>query len=146
MKKWIALFVALAVFVAPLAFGADDVEAKKSYRSSKKSFNSNVTPDKSNSTNSSNMNSNLNSSKTTGTKTTTNTTRTGGGFLSGLMFGGLAGFLFGSMFDGLGAFGALLGLMVNGLAILALIGIVMAAFTYIKNSRNRESANPWKRS
>lgn len=145
MKKWIALFVALAVFVAPLAFGADDVEAKKSYRSSKKSFNNNVTPDKSNNNLNSNTNSGVNSSKTTGTTSTT-ATRTGGGFLSGLMFGGLAGFLFGSMFDGLGAFGALLGLMVNALAIVALIGIVMAAFTYVKNSRRREDANPWKRS
>lgn len=145
MKKWIALFLALAVFVAPLAFGADDVEAKKSYRSSKKSFNSNITPDKSNNSFNSKTTNNVNSSKTTGTTTTT-TSRTGGGFLSGLMFGGLAGFLFGSMFDGLGAFGALLGLMINGLAIIALIGIVLAAFTYVKNSRRREGANPWKRS
>lgn len=127
------------IAVAPLGFGADHVEAKKSYNSGKKSFNNNVTPNKSDS--------NLNSSKTSGTTNkSTSTTSRGGGFMSGLMFGGLAGLLFGSMFDGLGAFGAILGLMVNVLAIVALIGIVMAAFTYIQNSRRKQDQNQWKKS
>lgn len=143
MKKWIILLMAFAIALAPIGFGADVVEAKKfgGYKSGKKTFNNNVTPNKSDS--------NLNSTKTPGAtskNTATGTGARGGGFMSGLMFGGLAGLLFGSMFDGLGAFGAILGFMVNMLAIVALIGIVFAAFTYIKNSRRHQDSNQWKRS
>ncbi len=141
MKKWIILLMAFAIALAPIGFGSDVVEAKKmgGYKSGKKSFNNNVTPNKSNS--------NLNSTKTPSSSKTSPATGTrGGGFMSGIMFGGLAGLLFGSMFDGLGTFGAILGFMVNMLAIVALIGIVLAAFTYIKNSRRNQDPNQWKKS
>lgn len=139
MKKWLILLMAFAIVIAPVGFGHDQVEAKKlgGYKSGVKSFNKNVTPNKSNS--------NLNSNKTPGA-TTPKAPATGGGFMRGLMFGGLAGLLFGSMFDGLGAFGAILGFMVNMLLIVALIGVVVAAFTYIKNSRRNQDTNGWKKS
>lgn len=60
----------------------------------------------------------------------------GGSLMKGLMVGGLAGLLFGSMFSGLGAFGNILGFMINMLAIFAIIMIIRVAFVYLRSKRN----------
>jgi predicted lipid-binding transport protein (Tim44 family) len=86
----------------------------------------------------------------TGTKTGTTTGATtatkkpgffsGGSLMKGLMIGGLAGLLFGSMFSGLGAFGEILGLMINLLAIFAIIMLIRVAFVYLRSKRNPPDA------
>ncbi|WP_424765985.1 hypothetical protein [Paenibacillus sp. sgz302251] len=60
----------------------------------------------------------------------------GGSLMKGLMIGGLAGLLFGSMFAGMGAFGEILGLMINLLAIFAIIMLIRVAFVYLRSKRN----------
>lgn len=77
-----------------------------------------------------------------GTKTgaTTGTTKpgffSGGSLMRGLMIGGLAGLMFGSLFAGWGAFGNILGLMINLLAIFAVIMLIRVAFVYLRSKRN----------
>ncbi|OUM96714.1 MAG: hypothetical protein A9Z00_03795 [Thermobacillus sp. ZCTH02-B1] len=58
-----------------------------------------------------------------------------GGFLKGLMIGGLAGFLFGSLFAHMGFLGELLGLMINLLAIYFLFVLVRAAYRHFRDRR-----------
>lgn len=62
----------------------------------------------------------------------------GGSLMKGLMIGGLAGLLFGSMFSGMGFMGEMFGLMINLLAIFALILLVRALFVYIRSKRKPE--------
>ncbi len=62
----------------------------------------------------------------------------GGGLMKGLMIGGLAGMLFGGMFGGMGFMGEILGLMVNLLALFALVMVVVALFTYVRRKRKPE--------
>ncbi|MCD7035505.1 hypothetical protein LRR81_14765 [Metabacillus sp. GX 13764] len=53
---------------------------------------------------------------------------TRGSFMRGLFFGGLTGLLFGSMFSHMGAFGSLLGLMVNIIGLFILFYIIRKLF------------------
>ncbi|WP_088809170.1 MULTISPECIES: DUF2653 family protein [Listeria] len=57
----------------------------------------------------------------------------GGGLMGGLMMGGIAGLLFGGLLSGMGAFGNILGLMINILAIILIIRLVMMLFSKRKN-------------
>lgn len=74
------------------------------------------------------------------TGTTTGTTKPGffggGSLMKGLMLGGLAGLMFGGLFAGMGAFGQILGLMINLLAIFAIIMLIRVAFVYLRSKRN----------
>lgn len=65
----------------------------------------------------------------------------GGFFGGGLMTGLFAGMLFGSLFAGMGAFGNILGLLMNVLIIFAIIMAVRKLFAYFRN-RNRYNDNP----
>lgn len=62
----------------------------------------------------------------------------GSSMMKGLMIGGLAGLMFGSLFGGMGFMGEILGLMINLLAIFALILLVRALFVYIRSKRKPE--------
>lgn len=145
MKKGFMLVMAFALFVT-LGFGmADTADAKRGgAKSSKKSYTQ-TTP-KQDSTSGATQSST--GTKATGTGTgAAATTKSGGLFggsslMKGLMIGGLAGMLFGSMFSGMGAFGEILGLMVNLLAIFAVIMVIRAAFVYIKSKKNTNHNNP----
>ncbi|GIN91637.1 hypothetical protein J6TS1_15980 [Siminovitchia terrae] len=68
-----------------------------------------------------------------------------GGLMKGLMFGGLAGLLFGSLFANMGAFGSLLGLIVNLAAIYILFVVIRKVFTALTRQRRREDTGPWGR-
>lgn len=130
MKKGFMVMMALALFFT-LGFGQyADAKPRGGMKSPKQSFTQ--TPKKTDNVSQTNS----------GTKagTTTGTTKpgffSGGGLMKGLMIGGLAGLLFGSMFSGLGAFGNILGLMINLLAIFAIIMLIRVAFVYLRSKRN----------
>lgn len=126
--------------ITPFALGIDEAEAKASYKSGKKSFTP-VTPKKAET----NTNFKSNKDTTSTPKGTSTSSLSKGGLMKGLLYGGLAGFLFGSMLNGLGAFGAVLGFIVNILAIFVLLAIILAGFAYFKNSRKKQEAAGWKR-
>lgn len=130
MKKGFMVVLALALFFT-LGFGQyADAKPRGGIKSPKQSYTQ--TPKKSDNVSQTNP----------GTKTgaTTGTTKPGffggGSLMKGLMIGGLAGLMFGSLFSGLGAFGNILGLMINLLAIFAVIMLIRVAFVYLRSKRN----------
>lgn len=162
MKK-----LAAALFAATLAFstvgpivmdshqGTITAEAK-GYKSGKRGFNSNESSNNNSLFNSNKSNTNSNTkdnsnsifgNKKTNNKTNTaNPTGTKGGFLKGMMVGGLAGMLFGGMMSHMGAMGNIFGLLINVIAILVLIMLVMKIFQmFTRNKRKDEERNVWKR-
>lgn len=58
------------------------------------------------------------------------------GFLGGLLFGGIAGLLFGSMLGNMGAFGDILALIINVIAIILVIRILIYFFQKWRNRNN----------
>ena len=144
-KKGLITMLVLTVFLA-LSFGfGDTADAKRGggFKSNKQSFTQ-----KSDST----TQSGSSSSTTLGTKSTTgagSTAKTGGlfgggGFMKGMMLGGLAGMLFGGMFANMGGFGQILGLLVNIAAILAIFMVIRAAWTYIRNNKKPSAAGHYQ--
>lgn len=130
MKKGFMVVLALALFFT-LGFGQyADAKPRGGIKSPRQSYTQ--TPKKSDNVSQTNP----------GTKTgaTTGTTKpgffSGGSLMKGLMIGGLAGLMFGSLFNGLGAFGNILGLMINLLAIFAVIMLIRVAFAYLRSKRN----------
>lgn len=130
MKKGFMVVLALALFFT-LGFGQyADAKPRGGIKSPKQSYTQN--PKKSDNVSQTNP----------GTKTgaATGTTKPGffggGSLMKGLMIGGLAGLMFGSLFSGLGAFGNILGLMINLLAIFAVIMLIRVAFVYLRSKRN----------
>lgn len=144
MKKGFISIIALAVFLS-LGFGfSDTADAKRGggFKSPKQSY----TQKKDTGT----QQSNTGATSTSGTKANTTGTATksgglfgGSGFMKGMMIGGLAGLLFGGMFGNMGAFGEILGLLVNVAAIVAIFMIIIAAFTYVRR-KNTPAANGYQ--
>jgi len=144
MKKGFLVMLALTVFLA-LGLGfSDTAHAKRGggFKSNKQSF----TQKKDSTTQQSNTGSTSGTANksTTGTGSTA-TTKSGGlfggsSFMKGMMIGGLAGMLFGGMFGNMGAFGEILGLLINVAAIAAIFMIIMAAFKYLRNNKKPAAA------
>lgn len=134
MKKGLLITMALTLF---LSFGFGQV-ADAAKRGGFKSPRQSISEPKKQTDNVSQTN----PGTKTGTGAATGTTaRTGGLFggsslMKGLMIGGLAGMLFGGMFGNMGAFGEILGLMVNLLAIFAIIMLIRVAFVYLRSKKN----------
>ncbi|GAB7056053.1 hypothetical protein JCM16163A_28000 [Paenibacillus sp. YK5] len=118
----------------------DQADAKRSYSSSKKSFS----PSSGSTTQTPNNNINRNQSTTSNQQAGTAATQKpgffGGGLMKGLMIGGLAGMLFGGLFGGMGFLGEMLGMIVNLLAIAALVLIVFRLIAFFKD-RKKEKLN-----
>jgi hypothetical protein len=64
-----------------------------------------------------------------------------GGLMKGLLIGGIAGMLFGGMFGGMGAFGNILGLLVNVFAIFLLFVVIRNIVMYFINRRKLNDTN-----
>ncbi|WP_243644403.1 hypothetical protein [Paenibacillus pinisoli] len=141
MKKGILVMLALTLF---LSFGFGQVaDAKRGggFKSPKQSFTQ--TPKKTDNVNQSNPGTGSKAGATTGA-TTGGAAKSGGLFggsslMKGLMIGGLAGMLFGGLFGGMGAFGEILGLMINVLAIFAVIMLIRVAWVYLRNNKNKNN-------
>ena len=58
--------------------------------------------------------------------------------------GGLAGLLLGGLLGDWGIFGSILGLLINVLAIVALIAIIARIFAYVKDRKKKDETNPWR--
>lgn len=118
----------------------DQADAKRSYSSTKKSFS----PSSGSTNQPRNNNINRNQSTTSNTPASTAAAQKpgffSGGLMKGLMIGGLAGMLFGGLFGGMGFLGEMLGMMVNLLAVAALVLIVFRLIAFFRD-RKKEKLN-----
>ena len=146
-SKILASFMLLTFVFAPIAEStfvntSHEVSAK-SYRSGKKSFNSNSGT---NSNTPSTFNQNQKKSTTSNAQTTKTNSFNKGSFAKSMMLGGIAGLLFGSLLANMGMMGSVLGLLINVLMIVLIIGLIKKIFTRNKNNRPRKEVNgPWDR-
>jgi len=124
---------------------------QKAINPEKKSFNSNTAPTNTQTPTKPDSNVNASTNKgTTGTPATVAPSKGGGfmsgGFMKGLMIGGLAGMLFGGLFGDMGALGAIFGFLINMLAIVAIFVLIRKIFVYFKTQREKkQELNTWKR-
>ncbi|WP_090789271.1 hypothetical protein [Paenibacillus sp. GP183] len=131
LKKMLVLIMASMLLFSVSA--PNLVDAKPSYKSGTKSFSptqkaptSNVTP------------------KQPASPTGAAAPKPGffsGGLMKGLLIGGIAGMLFGGMFGGMGAFGNILGLLVNVFAIFLLFVVIRNIVMYFINRRKLNDTN-----
>ncbi|AIQ13387.1 hypothetical protein [Paenibacillus durus] len=127
LKSAMMIVMAFTLFFAAAA--PDYADARRGgggFKSGQRSYT--TTPNKS-------TQSNVNksdSTKGTTAGTTAGTAKrgffSGGSFMKGMIFGGLAGLLFGGLFGSMGAFGNILGFAVNMLAIYLVVMLVLSFF------------------
>ncbi|MBM7563400.1 hypothetical protein [Paenibacillus sacheonensis] len=138
MKKGIMILMAFALFFVVSVGSADARPRGGGFKSPKKSYT--TTPSKP----ADNVNkSTSGTSGTTKSGTATNANRgffSGGGFMKGLMIGGLAGLMFGGLFGNMGFLGNIFGFLINILAIYVGIVLILGIVRYFRN-RNKP-ANP----
>ncbi|MDQ0058065.1 hypothetical protein [Paenibacillus harenae] len=131
MKKGILLIMALTLVMSVGFHSSADARPRRAIKSPRQGFTE--TPKKKDNANQTNNGARPGTAAGAG--------RTGfwggGNFFRGLMVGGLAGLLFGSLFSGWGAFGNLLGLLINVIAIIAVVMLIRAIFSYFRNNRRR---------
>lgn len=149
IKKLLAACLVLTLIFTPVGdfiFHQNDneVSAKGGYRSGIKSFNSTKT------NNSGSLFGNKQQQRTTtnGTAATSQRNFTGGSFMRGMIFGGLSGFLFGSLLSQLGGFGMMAGLLINILAVVAIIALIrylIGSFTNRSKKRQTGDSDSWRR-
>lgn len=141
------LFMAVAlVFSAGAFVNVDhaDAKGKKSYNSGTKNFqpgnnqNSNISKD-------SNSNSGVNSpAKNTAPTKNTATPSKSGGFMKGLLFGGLAGLMLGGLLGNMGGLGAILGLLINVLFVVVVIAVIRKLYVAYKTKQKEKESHVWK--
>lgn len=140
-KKALLLF-SLFAFVVVIAAPADVADARRSFSSGKKSFNQ--TPKKSDS----NVSKSSTTNNSNGASSAAGANRgffSGGSMMKGLMIGGLAGMLFGGMFAGMGAFGDILGLLINVAALFLLFVLFRSIYDRFKQRRQQPPEQPGPR-
>ncbi|MDM5333693.1 hypothetical protein QUF56_10690 [Ureibacillus composti] len=155
MKKLSAMLLAFTLVFSSVGSvilfdGVQTAEAK-SYKSGKKSFNSNngssnniQNNDNGTGTSSVNKATTNNNNKTTGTTTANKGGFFGGGLMKGLFIGGLAGLLFGSLFSDMGLIGNLLGFLINAAAIVFIVFICIKIYQMMKRKKDKEVTDSWK--
>jgi len=154
MKKLSAILLAFTLVFSSVGSvilfdGVQTAEAK-SYKSGKKSFNSNnggsSNFQKNDGTGTSSVNkaTTNNNNKTTGTTTAKKGGFFGGGLMRGLFIGGLAGLLFGSLFSDMGLIGNLLGFLINAAAIIFIVFICIKIYQMMKRKKDKEVRDSWK--
>lgn len=142
MKKGLLVMLALTLFLS-LGFGQVADAKRGGFKSPKKSVTQ--TPSKTDNVNQSNPGTKAGTGATAGTAAKSGGLFGGSGLMKGLMIGGLAGMLFGGLFGGMGAFGEIMGLMINLLAIFAIIMLIRVAFVYLRNKKkeNTDQRRPY---
>ncbi|MGO4542088.1 hypothetical protein [Paenibacillus sp. 2TAB19] len=131
MKKGILMLMALSIVMTVGFHSTADAKPRRSIKSPRQSYTE--TPKKKD--NASQTNNGARSGAATGAGRTG--FWSGGSFFRGLMVGGIAGLLFGSLFSGWGAFGNLLGLLINVIAIIAVVMIIRAIWNNFRHNRRR---------
>ena len=132
MKKWFAALLVVSVF---FAFSPVEADAKRGFKSSRGSYQQPpAAPNKTQSQDNVTKTDSSAAKPASGTSAAANRGGLfgGGSLMKGLMIGGLAGLLFGGLFGSLGAFGELLGLMVNVMAIYLLFVLGRALYRNYK--------------
>jgi len=135
IKKLFSAMLAITLLFTPISgfLVGDHVTtvSAKGYKSGKKSFNSN--------TNSPSLiKKDDTQQKSSTTKSSTTTKPKAGSLMKGLFLGGLAGLLLGGLLSNLGILGSLIGLVINVLAIFAVIFIIRKVFAYFVNKNKRK--------
>ncbi|MFD0048984.1 hypothetical protein ACFVHQ_06620 [Actinomycetes bacterium NPDC127524] len=145
IKKILAAMLTLTLVFSPAGASVfvdhnhTNTASAKSYKSGKRSFNSN----RSNFQNNNRSNYQRNN-RSYNSPSKSNSFRKGG-FVRGMLFGGLAGMLFGGLLGHLGGFGAIFGLLVNVIAILIIIMIISKIFSLFRRNRRPEDRDSWRR-
>ncbi|GIN88862.1 hypothetical protein J6TS2_52480 [Heyndrickxia sporothermodurans] len=139
MKKKLLMFLTVFTLIFTVtSIGYVDDAAAKGYRSGKRSF----TPSQSNPF-SKNKSTNTNKFKQDNKVNSTNKSFTNksnkGGFMKGMLLGGLGGMLIGSLFGGmgLGAFGSILAGFVNIIILIGVVMIIVRIFQAFKRNNRR---------
>lgn len=133
-KKFVAVFMAFTLLFV-LVNQTVDAKPRGSIKSPKKSYTQ--TPKTDN--NVSQTNPGTKTGTTAGKTGSTTTNRgffSGGSFMKGLMIGGIAGLVFGGLFSNMGFLGNLIGLLMNIMAIVALIALVRFGIRYFRDRRH----------
>ncbi|RFU66575.1 hypothetical protein [Peribacillus glennii] len=117
--------------------GHDNVASAKSYKSGKRGFNNNNP--------SSNFQNRQNNNVKRSNDGFTKSVQKRGGFMRGMLFGGLAGLMLGGLLGNLGAFGAVIGFLINFIAIIVLIALIRGVFRMLSKNRRRQDDNQWRR-
>lgn len=143
MKRVLMVVMAFTLLFATVTPDFADARRGGGFKSGRQGFT--TTPKQSNTQQSNTQQSNVNRNDNTrnGSATTTGTAAntgnrgffSGGGLMRGLMIGGLAGMMFGGLFGGMGMLGNILGLMINMLAIFAIVGLAMSLYQSFKRRR-----------
>lgn len=146
MKKLMAMMLAVAVMFGAGGFVPVDHADAKGYKSGKRSFQPTQPSQNTPSQNQSQFN-NANTVKTPAKNTAPAPVakKSTGGFMKGLMIGGLAGLLLGGLIGDMGVLGQILGLFVNILCVILIIGIVRKLYTTYKQRKREKEANAWRR-
>lgn len=136
MKKGIMVLMvmALTLFVS-IGFASEADARRGGMKSPKQSFTQ--TPKKTDNVNQSSSGAKASTGATAGTAAKSGGLFGGSGFMKGMMMGGLAGLLFGGLFGSMGAFGEILGLMINLMAIFAIIMLIRVAFVYLRSKKEQ---------
>ncbi|MCM3737208.1 hypothetical protein M3215_15725 [Bacillus cytotoxicus] len=149
LKKMVTILTAFMFVFAAGSFVSVDSAYAKSYKSGKKSYTPSSSQTQKSKVDLNKKDSNVNANKTTDSKTkATNTAPKSnkGGFMKGLLLGGLGGLLMGSMFGHMGALGSVLAFMVNMLVMAGIVILAVRAFKYFKDQRKkRVEEAAWKR-
>lgn len=139
-KKMLLVFTLFA-FTAVVVIPADDADAaRRGISSGKRSYTK--TPAKAQDNVSKSTTKDSGSTAGAGTTTQKRGFTSGGGFMKGLMIGGIAGMLFGGMFGGMGFFGDILGLLVNLAAIFFVVVLIMGIVNSLRRRRQHQPQGP----
>lgn len=145
MKKLMAMMLAVAVMFGAGGFVPVDHADAKGYKSGKRSFQPTQPSQNTPAPNQSQFN-NSNSVKTPAKNTApAPAQKSTGGFMKGLVFGGLAGLLLGGLLGNMGALGDIIGLLVNVMFVVLIIGIVRKLYTTYKQRKQEKEADAWRR-
>lgn len=145
-KNIFAMILAATLFLSPTAmqFVTNDqpVAEAKRIKSGKGGFNMNNNKQQpSKSVNKEQQKNNVNSKSNTKIPAAT---KSKGGFMGGLMMGGIAGLLFGGMLANMGALGPIIGMLLNVLVIVAVIGLLLKLIRFLfKKNPPKEDKRQW---
>ena len=140
IKKVLAALLTLALVVTPVGSfmmqGHGDYVSAKSYKSGKKGFSNNNGSSSSNNSLFSNQKKDTDSKQnSSAAKKNDSASSKSGGFMKGMLFGGLAGLMLGGLLGNMGAMGAVLGLLINIIAVVAVFMIIRKLFQMYINKR-----------
>jgi predicted lipid-binding transport protein (Tim44 family) len=132
MKKLLLVIMSSLLIFTIVTPSEVDARGGRSYKSPSGSFKKPTKP----ATTNDNVSKTQKPNPASGTATTANRGFfSGGGFMKGMLIGGIAGMLFGGMFGNMGALGNIFGFLINILAIYFLFVIIRRIVVYFINRR-----------